>query len=291
MDSSAMEEYRKRIMHQFDPVYYNSRALTGKHFGIDKMLFEDVEVYGLDSVQEIKDKQILYFSNHISLADFLIEGYVIWNEKLPIPRFLAGENLNHWPFTNLWKKSGAISIDRNMKGHNYWGVFYDVVQEGLEKGESLLVYPEGGRSYSGELNEKLKKGALKQVLKAVDNGADIFGVPIFMDYDNRIEERFLDRVRKNKIERDEHLKSSISYRRKGDYIMAGWENISAGIHDRLYFGWDVFSFLIRPFSQNKGNAKISFGEQFPLQDFKGNCVKDLQEKILQDLKGLSNRNI
>ena len=260
MKSNDLEDnYRKRIRHNYSPIFYKKSAKFMHDIGLPKLLFDNIEVNGVENVKKVEDKQLFYVSNHLSMADFLVQGYVFWKEKLPIPRFIAGENLFHFPFGSFWKKCGAISINRDGNS-NYLRVFKDEIQKYLLEGENLLDYAEGGRNYSGHGVKEFKTGLFGSLIDAVAKEKDIYVMPVNISYDKRIEERFLAKVEKNKNKRDENLK-------KGNKIIAG-------IYDKIYFGLDVFSYFARPFDSGRGSAYLKFGEPFRVKDF----IKDIEEK-------------
>jgi 1-acyl-sn-glycerol-3-phosphate acyltransferase len=276
------EAYRMRIMHNFDPVYYKSRAFMIKRLNLTRFFFDNIQVRGIENAAEVKDKQLVYASNHVSLADFLIQGYIIWRENLQIPRFIGGENLNQGGFGKIWKKCGTVSIDRNMRDSAYWRVYVEEIRKILvDNEESLLIYPEGGRSYSGKFNEEgLKQGTLRQVTSAVNKGKDIWIVPMKIKYDKRIEQRFLEGIGKDKAKRDKYLEKAVIDEEKGRYIATGMDYLLVGIYNKTYFAKDVASYFCRLFDQNKGNAYLEFGKSFFVRDCLKKCNKDSGENLL-----------
>jgi len=165
---SKIQEYRQRIRHNYSSNIYNSSVWIVDKLKVSKLHFDDIEVKGLENVQKVKDKQLFYVSNHKSLADFMLQGYLFWKEDLPIPRFIAGENLNKFPFGKFWKKCGAYYLDRDcVRNKEYMQVYDEEIKNGLRKGENLLVYAEGGRNYSGGGVMKLQSGTIGQVVDVV----------------------------------------------------------------------------------------------------------------------------
>lgn len=258
-EEKLIEKYREKIRHNYSPSFYRKSAKLLHDIGLPKLLFDNICVEGVENVRKVEDKQLFYVSNHLSMADFLVQGYVFWKENLPVPRFIAGENLFHFPFGIFWKKCGAISIDRS-GNRDYLRIFKEEIQKYLFEGESLLDYAEGGRNYSGNGIKEFKTGLFSSLIDAVEREKDIYVVPMNIRYDKRIEEKFLTKVQENKKKRDESL-------RKG-------HKLAAGFYDKIYFGLDVFSYFVRPFDSKKGNAYLKFGESFSAKDF----VKALDEK-------------
>lgn len=259
-------EYRRKIRHEFDPVYFNSRALISKRLHIDKWLFSGIKVEGLDNVAAVKDKQLFFVSNHKSLADFLVQPYVLWNNNLLIPRIIAGANLNKFPFKNLWKKCGAISLDRKLKKKLYLVAFYEEIKDILLANESLLDYA-GGTRNRGEGIEEFQTGVIHIVLDVAKTGKDIFAIPSFIDYDNIIEE--------------DALKTVDKWKEKRDFYLEKGKNLKAKVYDYLSFYFDYLANIQRIFSKDKGNAYLRFGKAFPIGKFdKRSLVKKLRQDII-----------
>ena len=166
-EKKKVEEYRKKIRHNYNPQFYDNANKIIKFLRMPKWFFGNIIVEGVENVNEVKDKQLIYMSNHVSLADFLVQGHVFWKYALPIPRILAGENLNRFLVGRFFKKCGAIFIDRNSKDKSYWRVEDEEIKNILSNKENLLIYPEGTRN--DKLSEKLKTGSLGQLIDFVFN--------------------------------------------------------------------------------------------------------------------------
>src|SRR5438045_2713027 len=95
--------------------------------------------------------RIVYASNHKSHTDYLIEPLVLDDNGVRPPLIAAGINLFGGPLGLLHRHvTGAIPIRRQMKDPAYLITLKAYVAEILKK-HDLFFYPEGGRSYSGEL--------------------------------------------------------------------------------------------------------------------------------------------
>jgi 1-acyl-sn-glycerol-3-phosphate acyltransferase len=248
-------EYRKRIQHSFNAEYFESSIKWVDEYKLPQRLFDDYQISGLENTIKIRDKQVVYISNHISMSDFLIEAYFLWKEKLPFPRIIAGENLNYGFFRDFWKKCGAISVDRNAPRTNreYWRTYDNYVSECLVSGENLLNYPEGGRNKKEDLG-KFKTGTFGQIVKATETGKDIFILPMHISYDKNPDHLFLDAAWAFKSKRDEALKKD--------------KKLKVKIFNSVYFGLDFASYLYRILiERDKGACYLSFGQSFSVNDF------------------------
>lgn len=122
----------------------------------------------------------------------------------------------------------------------------------MNSNESLLNYAEGTRT-SGEFIERFKTGTFKQVLDYVEGGGDMMVVPVYINYDKRIDSRFFGVARKYRAKRDVFLEKKQFWR--------------ARLCDWVYYGLDFSSFVVRIFSKDKGNAYLYFGEPFSIKQF------------------------
>src|SRR5438270_3656023 len=124
--------------------------------------------------------RIVYSSNHKSHCDYLVEPLVLDDNDIRPPLIVAGINLFGGPLGLIHKHvTGAIPIRRNMKDPAYLITLKAYVGEILKK-HDLFFYPEGGRSYSGEL-KPAKTGLYNAVL---DSGrSDLVIIPVAIAYD------------------------------------------------------------------------------------------------------------
>ena len=98
-----------------------------------------------------RDHRIVYVSNHKSHIDYLVEPLVLDDNGIRPPLIAAGINLFGGPLGLIHRHvTGAIPIRRNTKDPAYLITLKAYVAEMLKK-HDLFFYPEGGRSYSGEL--------------------------------------------------------------------------------------------------------------------------------------------
>ena len=105
----------------------------------------------------------LYASNHKSHTDYLVEPLVLDDNGIRPPLIAAGINLFGGPLGLIHRHvTGAIPIRRNTKDPAYLVTLKAYVAEMLKR-HDLFFYPEGGRSYSGEL-KSTKTGLIHAAL-------------------------------------------------------------------------------------------------------------------------------
>jgi glycerol-3-phosphate O-acyltransferase len=134
--------------------------------------------------------QVVYVSNHKSHLDYLIEALALLDNGIRPPVIAAGINLFGGPLGIINRHvTGAIPIRRNSKDPAYLVTLKAYVAELLAR-RDLLFYPEGGRSYSGELKPS-KMGLLHAALQA--DRLKLHVVPMAVSYDFVLEDRTLAR--------------------------------------------------------------------------------------------------
>jgi glycerol-3-phosphate O-acyltransferase len=132
--------------------------------------------------------RIVYSSNHKSHIDYLVEPLVLDDNGVRPPLIAAGINLFGGPLGLIQKHvTGAIPIRRNAKDPAYLITLKAYVAEVLKK-HDLFFYPEGGRSYSGEL-KPVKTGLFNAALWA--NRPDLVIMPVAIAYDLVLEDHIL----------------------------------------------------------------------------------------------------
>ncbi len=149
-------------------------------------------------VAAVREHRVVYASNHKSHTDYLVEPLVLDDNGVRPPLIAAGINLFGGPLGLLHRHvTGAIPIRRNTKDPAYLITLKAYVAE-LLKEHDLFFYPEGGRSYSGEL-KPVKGGLIHAALTA--GRPDLVIVPVAIAYDLVLEDHVLARQRVKKRQR------------------------------------------------------------------------------------------
>jgi 1-acyl-sn-glycerol-3-phosphate acyltransferase len=122
---------------------------------------------GLENIP--KDRALIFASNHQGAADILI-----LLAYLPVHfRFAIKKELFKIPIFGWYlRKAGYFSIDRKVLLSAYRTV--EMIIEIIKEGESVLIFPEGTRTRTGELG-RFKRGSL---LAALKSGAPIIPLAI-----------------------------------------------------------------------------------------------------------------
>jgi 1-acyl-sn-glycerol-3-phosphate acyltransferase len=142
--------------------------------------------------------RVIYASNHRSHTDYLVEPLVLDDNGIRPPVIAAGINLFGGPLGLLHRHvTGAIPIRRNTKDPAYLITLKAYVAELLRR-HDFFFYPEGGRSYSGEL--KAPKTGLMHAALHTDR-AGLVVVPTAVAYDLVLEDHVLARQRVKRAQR------------------------------------------------------------------------------------------
>jgi len=189
--SAYLEELRTTQRHKFyralqHPLYPILRKIERRHENLHYV------------TGAVGSHRIVYASNHKSHTDYLVEPLVLDDNGIRPPLIAAGINLFGGPLGLINKHvTGAIPIRRNMKDPAYLITLKAYVAEIVKK-HDLFFYPEGGRSYSGELKQA-KTGLYNAVIES--GRSDLVVIPVAIAYDLVLEDHILAHQREKKRQR------------------------------------------------------------------------------------------
>jgi glycerol-3-phosphate O-acyltransferase len=195
-------------------------------------------------------------STHRSHIDYFILGELFHRMGVKDIRFAAGDNLTQLPI--IGKKFvgfGAFPIARDRAaGKNYVRSLCDTIVNMVEAGESIIVFPESGRSYKGDMME-MRGVVLSAHILAQHHHPEksFYMIPIAISYDQLPELLYFKMLEKGKSLR----------KAKGSWFKKTWGSI-------LYFGADLiafgkFTFAYR-FRKKYGNVYIDYDRPFAVKD-------------------------
>jgi 1-acyl-sn-glycerol-3-phosphate acyltransferase len=138
----------------------------------------------------VRGSRVVYASNHRSHCDYLVELLVLDENGVRPPIIAAGINLFGGPLGLLHRHvTGAIPIRRNSRDPLYLITLKAYVAELLRK-HDFFFYPEGGRSYNGQLKSP-KTGLMQAALQAEHHKLVL--MPVAISYDLVLEDHVLAR--------------------------------------------------------------------------------------------------
>jgi glycerol-3-phosphate O-acyltransferase len=153
-------------------------------------IYDGIELNHADKLHEAaRDKEVIYVPCHRSHFDYLLLGYVTYDEGLHLPHIAAGINLNLPVVGGILRRGGAFFLRRTFKGNRLYAAVFDAyIQEVLRKGHSMEYFIEGGRSRTGRLLAP-KGGMLAMTVNAYVTNPQrpIVFVPVYFGYEKLIE--------------------------------------------------------------------------------------------------------
>lgn len=197
------EEARARVEGYLDELrttqrYELYRALEYPLYPILRKLERIDEHVSIASETVAAGHRVVYASNHRSHMDYLLELLALDDAGLRPPVIAAGINLFGGPLGLIQRHVvGALPIRRNTKDPAYHITLKAYVAE-LLRTQDFFFYPEGGRSYSGEIKSP-KTGLLTACLQSQQPGLVI--LPVSIAYDLVLEDHVLARQKVKRSQR------------------------------------------------------------------------------------------
>ena len=153
-------------------------------------IYDGIELNHMERLHEVaKDKEIVYVPCHRSHFDYLLLGYIVYEEGLHLPHIAAGINLNLPVVGGILRRGGAFFLRRSFKGNRLYAAVFDAyLNQILLKGHSIEYFVEGGRSRTGRLLSP-KGGMLVMTINSYIRNPrrPIVFVPIYFGYEKLIE--------------------------------------------------------------------------------------------------------
>ncbi|MBW3010923.1 1-acyl-sn-glycerol-3-phosphate acyltransferase [Candidatus Woesearchaeota archaeon] len=275
------------IEHHFDEKFYYGKMknFTGR---LLSNMFDKREIIGLEHLAKISnDSIIIYIMMHKSHLDYLILPYTIATEtNRGGPAIAAGDNLLDVPIMGeLLRKSKAFKIYRN-PGQVPGKTFKEVLKQEQEyiatelfgKNEDCIFFPEGKRSYTGDLL-MFNEAVINILLSAqVKSGKDIYFVPTAINYE--------------RVSEDRHFRTFEKYKRlkaEGKPSMFDLRIFEYAIEWFKYYALDVPMIYAQRYVRGLERAAAvfrSYGEAFydPRRTTLGNMFLNIGEPRLVTLE-------
>jgi len=172
-----------------------------------------VDREGLERVREAARKTpLVLLPCHRSHIDYLVLSYIFYLNGLVPPHIASGSNLNFFPVGGLFRRGGAFFIRRSFKDNRPYGLaFKEYLTKLVQEGTWIEFFIEGGRSRTGKMLSP-KFGMLKIIVDAIRSGAapDVSFVPIYVGYEQVIEEKSFSRELGGEAKKKENLGALLS---------------------------------------------------------------------------------
>ena len=200
---------------------------------------------------------IIFVMNHRSNMDYVLVTYLV--SRAGALSYAVGEWARVWPLSAMIKMMGAYFIRRRSRGDLYRKVLARYVQMATAGGVTQAMFPEGGLSLSGRSNAP-KLGLLNYIVTADLKDRDVVFVPVALNYDRVLEDKFLIAADKNGV------------RRFRPPLMTVVRGVSWHFWQRITRRFDTF-----------GAASVGFGKPLELSKFRASAQGDLTEAVASEL--------
>jgi 1-acyl-sn-glycerol-3-phosphate acyltransferase len=245
-----------------------------------KKTFSEVYVEGPDfDPAEVQRSPVMFVGTHRSHADYFFIGSNFQRMGFRNIRFAAGDNLTKLPWIGpRFLAFGAFSVARDGGfDRNYVRKLCAQVIKMLEDGDSVLVFPEGGRSYGGSMLD-IKGGILNAalMLQAANPQRDVFLLPAAISYDCPPDLPYFPLLLRGKALR----------KRPNGFFKRALGSV-------FYFGADVMAFLpfllARRFGRRYGALYMDYGMPVSVRsivDLEANRVQGARDEFAAHLASL-----
>ena len=153
-------------------------------------IYDGIVLNNVDNLRDVaKDCEVIYVPCHRSHIDYLLMGYILYNEGLSIPHTAAGINLNMPVIGPILRRGGAFFLRRTFKGNRlYAAVFNAYLNQILSRGYPIEYFVEGGRSRTGRLLPP-KAGMLAMTVDSWlrNPRRPLVFIPVYFGYEKLIE--------------------------------------------------------------------------------------------------------
>ena len=145
------------------------------------------------------DAAVIFVMNHRSNMDYVLVTYLV--SRTSALSYAVGEWARVWPLSAMIRAMGAYFIRRRNRGTLYRRVLARYVQMAVQGGVTQAFFPEGGLSLTGRVGAP-KLGLLNYILSGwTPGGRDVIFVPVALNYDHVLEDRFLIRADRSGVRR------------------------------------------------------------------------------------------
>lgn len=145
------------------------------------------------------DAAVIFVMNHRSNMDYMLVTYLV--SRTSALSYAVGEWARVWPLSALIRAMGAYFIRRRARNPLYRKVLARYVQLATAGGVTQAFFPEGGLSLDGRI-ARPKLGLLSYIVSDFDpSGRDVIFVPVALNYDRVLEDRFLIAAHKSRVRR------------------------------------------------------------------------------------------
>ena len=187
------QRYAREIVPSFSATLYFTVGMRLAKWISRAMYRIRLGAFDRDALESVdKDATVVFVMNHRSNMDYVLVTYLV--SRAGALSYAVGEWARVWPLSALIKMLGAYFIRRKSRGQLYRKVLARYVQMATEGGVTQAMFPEGGLSLTGAVGQP-KLGLLNYIVTGNDPAKrDVVFVPVGLNYDRVLEDRFLIRA-------------------------------------------------------------------------------------------------
>ncbi|HER09674.1 MAG TPA: hypothetical protein ENO20_12270 [Bacteroides sp.] len=208
-DREAVRHFRKdlkRLSANFSHLFFFQYSLWSR-YRFHRHIYRSVILTGAHdhTLKEVmrasRDGVLFYFPNHQAHIDSMVISRVAQMLRVPQPMFIAWNTLARRRSSYLMPLVNSCLLDRQIMDTRfqpsdpfrttrnyragYTRLFNEYLKYMLSAGVDTLIYPEGGRSYSGRTGEPRIRRVFKSALQAQDSmkgSGEIYIVPVSLSF-------------------------------------------------------------------------------------------------------------
>ncbi len=188
-------EYAREIVPSFSATAYFSFGMRAAKW-LSRFLYRlrvgQFDRAAYDAIDP--DATVIFVMNHRSNMDYVLVTYLV--SRASALSYAVGEWARVWPLSAMIKMLGGYFIRRksrrqDVSGGLYRKVLARYVQMSTQAGVTQAFFPEGGLSLDGTM-ARPRLGILSYIIDEFDpEGRDVVFVPVALNYDRVLEDRFL----------------------------------------------------------------------------------------------------
>ncbi len=182
--------YAREIVPSFSATAYFTVGVRFARWLTQALYRVRLGAFDRDALEKIDpDATVIFVMNHRSNMDYVLVTHLV--SRAGTLSYAVGEWARVWPLSSVIKMLGAYFIRRRSRGSLYRRVLARYVQLATEGGVTQAMFPEGGLSLTGQVGAA-KLGLLSYIVtNTPKNGRDVIFVPVGLNYDQVLEDRFL----------------------------------------------------------------------------------------------------
>jgi glycerol-3-phosphate O-acyltransferase len=217
----TVDGYVEEIVPAFNVLSYYKVGYNAARLLVHLLYRPSLGARHLDALRTVpRTDGVVYLINHRSNADYVVLAYVLANTASL--SYAVGEWARTWPLEYVFKSFGSFFIRRGFREPLYHTVLERYVQLITRNHVTQAFFPEGGLSRDGALRPP-KLGLLDYTLRTLAEPgfqADLWLVPVGINYDRVLEDRSLIRERLVGVEPQGRL---AQFRTVAGYL--GWNTV------------------------------------------------------------------